>query len=115
MKKLFYSELMSHPNKYLEDHLENVARFSKYFFNSLEFENKELFSEISYLIGLGHDFAKSTSFFQNYLLNNVKSGYTPHSFLSAIFTYYIVDDYLKNKNITFEKNLQIISLGVWIF
>lgn len=109
MKKLFYSELMSHPNKYLEDHLENVARFSKYFFNSLEFENKELFSEISYLIGLGHDFAKSTSFFQNYLLNNVKSGYTPHSFLSAIFTYYIVDDYLKNKNITFEKNLQIIS------
>lgn len=109
MKKLFYSELMSHPDKYLEDHLENVAISSKYFFNSLEFENKELFSEISYLIGLGHDFAKSTSFFQNYLLNNVKSGYTPHSFLSAIFTYYIVDDYLKNKNITFEKNLQIIS------
>lgn len=109
MKKLSYTKLKSHPDKYLEDHLENVANFSKSSFISLAFENNELFSEISYLIGLSHDFAKATSFFQNYLLNNVKNENTSHSFLSAIFTYYVVDNFLKNENIIFKKNLSIIS------
>lgn len=115
MKKLHYTELKSHPNKYLEDHLENVANFSKSSFSSLEFEYNILFSEISYLIGLSHDFAKSTSFFQNYLINNIKSENTQHSFLSAIFTYFVVDEYLKDKNIVFDKNLSIISYIVVLY
>ena len=110
MKILHYTNLMSHPNKKLEDHLKNVADFSYDVFNFLEFENKELFSNISFLIGLTHDFAKSTSFFQTYLLfDNTKKENTPHSFLSAIFTYYVIRNYLDKNNIAFESNLSIIA------
>jgi len=73
MTRLSYSNLYSHPDKKLEDHLENVANFSKESFNSLFFEYNDFFSEISFLIGLSHDFAKSTSFFQNYLLTKNKN------------------------------------------
>lgn len=109
MKKLSYSNLKSHPNKFLEDHLENVANFSKLSFISLSIENNILFSEIAYLIGLGHDFAKATSFFQNYLLNNISSENSHHGFLSAVFTYYIVKKYVNENELDFDKNLAIIS------
>lgn len=109
MKKLHYTELKSHPNKFLEDHLKNVANFSKSSFNSLNFENNELFAEISYIIGLSHDFAKSTSFFQNYIITGKSNENKSHGFLSAIFAYFTVDSYLKENNITFEKNLAIIA------
>lgn len=109
MKKLSYTNLMSHPEKKLEDHLENVANFSKKSFNLLNFNNSDLFSKISFLIGLGHDFAKSTPFFQDYILTKHKNENTPHSFLSAVFTYYIVDDYLTKNNIDFSLDLAIIS------
>ena len=104
-----YTDLMSHPNKKLENHLKNVADFSYDIFNFLEIENKELFSNISFLIGLTHDFAKSTSFFQTYLSDHTKKENTQHSFLSAIFTYYVVKNYLDKNNINFESNLSIIS------
>lgn len=109
MKILPYTDLMSHPNKKLENHLKNVADFSYDVFNFLEIENKELFSNISFLIGLTHDFAKSTSFFQTYLSDHTKKENTQHSFLSAIFTYYVVKNYLDKSNINFESNLSIIS------
>lgn len=109
MNILSYSRLMSHPEKLLEDHLENVSNFSKSSFFLLNFKNNKLYSQISFLIGLGHDFAKSTSYFQKYLLKGEKTEYTPHSFLSAIFTYYIVNNYLKENDIDFELNLSIIS------
>lgn len=109
MNILSYSRLMSHPKKFLEDHLENVSNFSKSSFFLLNFNNNKLYSQISFLIGLGHDFAKSTSYFQKYLLKGEKTEYTPHSFLSAIFTYYIVNNYLKENDIDFELNLSIIS------
>ena len=109
MRILSYSNLKSHPDKFLEDHLEKVATFSKSSFISLNFKNNILFSDISYLIGIGHDFAKSTSFFQNYLINGTKNENTPHSFLSAVFTYFIVKQYLTKNNADFDKNLAIIS------
>lgn len=109
MKILPYTDLMSHLNKKLENHLKNVADFSYDVFNFLEIENKELFSNISFLIGLTHDFAKSTSFFQTYLSDHTKKENTQHSFLSAIFTYYVVKNYLDKNNINFESNLSIIS------
>jgi len=112
MKKLSYSKLKSHPHKFLEDHLENVANFSKSSFFSLVFNNNKLYSEIAYLIGLSHDFAKSTSYFQNYLLKSEKTEFTPHSFLSAIFTYYVVNIYLKNNKINFSLELDIIAFIV---
>lgn len=112
MKILFYSELKSHPNKKLETHLENVAIFSKRVFNSLNIDNNDLFSDISFLIGLTHDFAKSTSFFQEYLINHKQTKYKNHSFLSAIFTYYVVNDFLTKEDINYDKYLSVISYFV---
>lgn len=115
MKILSCTELKSHPAKKLEDHLKNVAIFSKEVFNFLEIENKELFSNISFLIGLSHDFAKSTSFFQTYLFNHTKKENTQHSFLSAIFTYYVVNNYLSKINNDCGLNLSVISFIVVLF
>lgn len=109
MKKLHYTEFKSHPDKFLEDHLKNVAEFSKSSFNSLKFINNELFAEIAYLIGLSHDFAKSTSFFQDYILTGNSNENKPHGFLSALFSYFCVKSYLIKNDICFEKNLPIIS------
>lgn len=112
MKILSYSELKSHPNKKLETHLENVAIFSKRVFNSLNIDNNNLFSDISFLIGLTHDFAKSTSFFQEYLVNHKQTKYKNHSFLSAIFTYYVVNDFLTKEDITYDKYLSVMAYFV---
>lgn len=109
MKRLFYTKLKSHPHKYLEDHLKNVANFSKSSFFSLTFKNNELFSEIAFKIGLTHDFAKSTSFFQDYITTEISNENKSHSFLSAMLAYYVVDKYLDRNNINFDKNLAIIA------
>lgn len=109
MKKLPYTKLKSHPNKFLEDHLKNVANFSKSSIFSLAFENNKLFGEIAFIIGLSHDFAKSTSFFQEYIQTETSNENKSHSFLSAIFTYYAVKKYLNSNNIVYEKNLAIIA------
>ena len=109
MKISCYSELWSHPNKKLEDHLKSCGSFSKSSFLSLNFENAKFFSEISFLIGISHDFAKATSFFQNYLRTGQKTKNKNHSFLSAIFTFYVVKNYLEKEKTSFESDLAIIS------
>lgn len=105
-----YTKILSHPpDKELKTHLEKVGNFSKSIFNSLEIESNSYLEDISFLIGISHDFAKSTSFFQKYIRNHQKSKNTYHSFLSAIFTYFVVDNYIKNNNINFDQNIAIIA------
>lgn len=48
-------------------------------------------------------------FFKHICLTIQKKENTQHSFLSAIFTYYVVKNYLDKNNINFESNLSIIS------
>lgn len=93
---LSYSNLHSHPTKKLETHLSNVANFSKTIFEELCIKNKTLYTNLSFLIGISHDFAKSTTFFQEKLFNKVKTEKANHGFLSGVFGYYIVKTYLKN-------------------
>ncbi len=109
---LSYTKLISHPNKELETHLKNVGEFSKIIFNSLNINIDSNLEEISFLIGITHDFAKSTSFFQNYIRDHKKNKYTAHSLLSAIFTYYVIDNYIKTNNIKSNQNLAILSFIV---
>lgn len=104
-----YTKILSHPDKELKTHLENVGNFSKSIFNSLEIENNSYLEDISFLIGISHDFAKSTSFFQKYIRDHQKNRNTYHSFLSAIFTYFVVDNYIKNNNLNFDQNIAIIA------
>ncbi|MDR3223498.1 MAG: CRISPR-associated helicase Cas3' [Methanobrevibacter sp.] len=96
------SNIFSHPNKKLEEHLLNVGNLSKQIFTDLNFKNHVLFAEISFLIGISHDFAKSTSFFQKHLFEGFKSEKTRHGFLSAVFGYYVIKNFLIEKK--FMKN-----------
>ena len=66
-------DVYSHPNKKLDTHLLNVANNSKNIFKDLCIENNNFYANISFLIGLSHDFAKCTSFFQEYLFKDRKS------------------------------------------
>ena len=109
---MLYTNLKSHPNKFLENHLKNVGELSYDFFNSLKISNANLFSEISFYIGLSHDFAKSTSFFQKYLIDKRKTKKARHSFLSAFFTYYTINNFIEKNNVDFHLNLDIIAFIV---
>lgn len=92
----FSSKLKSHPQKPLEVHLLNVASFSKERVLEKHIENRELYSQISFLIGLSHDFAKSTTYFQKYLFDHEKTELARHGLLSAVFGYYVVNEYINN-------------------
>lgn len=102
------NEIYSHPDKKLETHLLNVAENSKEIFQNLHIEDNELYANISFQIGLAHDFAKSTTYFQKYLKDHEKTEKAYHSFLSAIFGYYITKKYLEKNKINRE-DLPIIS------
>ena len=89
-------KLKSHPEKPLEVHLTNVANFSRETILNKEIINKELYSKIAFLIGLSHDFAKSTTYFQKYLINHEKTEKARHGLLSSIFSYYCIKNYLQS-------------------
>ena len=92
-------KLKSHPEKPLEIHLTNVAFFSKDRVLEKNISNQQLYSEIAFLIGLSHDFAKATTYFQNYLNDHIKTEKARHGLLSAIFGYYNIQNYLKTNNL----------------
>jgi CRISPR-associated endonuclease/helicase Cas3 len=104
-------KLESHPKKLLKTHLTNVATYSRETILSKEIKNKELYSNVSFLIGMSHDFAKSTTYFQNYLVDHVKTEKARHGLLSSIFCYFCVKSYLKSNNI---KNFEHIAPISWL-
>ena len=61
------------PEKPLQKHLENVANISKKQISKMRLNishdliSKKMLIEISFFIGMFHDFGKATSFFQNYI------------------------------------------------
>lgn len=96
----FSFKLKSHPEKELMNHLYNVANVSIDIINSKSINNKDLFSQIAYLNGLSHDFGKSTTAFQNYIRDpNEKNKFTYHSFISSLFGYYLIKDYLEQNSL----------------
>jgi len=92
-------KLRSHPQKPLEVHLTNVAELSKKTVLGKHVDKKELYSEIAFLTGTAHDFAKSTTYFQNYLNDHQKTERAYHGLLSSIFGYYSIDSYLKRNEV----------------
>ena len=106
---LSYSKLKSHPSKSLEEHLLNVACNCESFCKNLSINDKNLYTQISFFIGLCHDFAKSTTFFQEYLNDGKKSQLKNHGFLSAVFGYYVVKNYLSKNNISFDLDLSSLT------
>jgi len=98
MKMSFSFKLESHPGTKLVKHLENVGNLSNQILSSKEFENKDLFSNIAYLIGIAHDFGKATTHFQKKLRTQEDSKYSYHSFLSSFLGYFITKKSLEREN-----------------
>lgn len=108
MNELYSFKLFSHrdPDKLLFDHLKNTANLSKGIIDekvlNLDNVEKEILSNIAYIIGLSHDIGKATNCFQEYLnekdeerKNSLKNDpETHHSFLSSLFPYYLVKKYI---------------------
>lgn len=88
----FYSHIEKENNeitfkRFLKGHLKDVA-------DAIEGDtagvyDDALLSKVGYLIGIGHDFGKYTTFFQKYLLTGEnQSNLQRHGFISAVFTAY---------------------------
>ncbi len=89
-----FFKLKSHLDKLLKEHLGNVGRLSKEILVSKTIDDKEIFAEIAYLIGISHDFGKATTYFQNWLENEKRTQYAQHGFLSSLVGYLLVKDFL---------------------
>lgn len=124
-KKILYllNDLKSHPDKTLFDHLENVGRRSKEILASKklnldDFTDFETLKDISYLIGISHDFGKSSNYFQEYInekddtkrrkLKNRPE--THHAFISSLFTYSIVKKYLSNRELLEKEHYKYLPI-----
>ena len=107
------NQLKSHSNKKLSTHLENSAKLSNEIVESKEIENKDVYSKIAYLNAVAHDFAKSTTFFQDWLENDKRSEKSRHGHFSSIFGYYLIKKYLEhNDQLEIFSRLPAISFVV---
>jgi CRISPR-associated endonuclease/helicase Cas3 len=109
----FYSHL--EPNKiFLKDHLQYVGNRSKKIVDSKEFNeiDKKTLVDISYLIGISHDFGKYTTFFQEKLkgLKDKNDPLTYHGLISALFTFEVVNKYIKKKKLEDKKPYKFLPL-----
>lgn len=123
---LHFSNLYSHPNKYLEEHSINVGK--------LAYENieqaplgdlygvpKDTIALVAKVSGLCHDIGKSTKYFQNYLfadentkrkLKNLPE--THHAYLSAIVTYFEVKKSLEDFQILDEDRKLFLCFSAFL-
>lgn len=107
-----FSELFSHPDKYLEDHLNNVKEISLEYIEEIPLKNlpltKEQLKKLVQIITLSHDIGKSTNYFQEYLLKGEEKGgkETRHSLLSSFIAYYITQKVFSKENI--DENLKVL-------
>ncbi len=89
-----FFNLKSHPDKLLKDHLANVGNLSKEIVESKSIQNKDIYTNVAYLIGITHDFGKSTTYFQDWLEKGIRSQNAWHGFISSLFGYLVVRKFL---------------------
>ncbi len=83
------------PEKPLKDHLRNVGEISRSQIQKMRLDltviSQGKLAEISYLIGIFHDFGKSSTYFQQYIRGQRNGdALTQHSFISAMVAYHMV-------------------------
>jgi len=98
----------------LQDHLQYVGDRSQKIIKSKEFNKiyKDILSDISYLIGVSHDFGKYTTLFQEKLkgLKNKNDPLTYHGLISALFAFEVLDEYIKAKNLENKRPYKFLPL-----
>ncbi|MBW2664309.1 MAG: CRISPR-associated endonuclease Cas3'', partial [Deltaproteobacteria bacterium] len=121
MNELSSYELLSHPKKPLRMHLEGVGDLTKQTVKDkrlcLPDLDETILGDIAYILGVCHDFGKATSFFQEYIRETDEKRkasfknkpHTKHGLISAIFTYFVLKQYL------FEKNEDLSYLSIFGF
>lgn len=105
----FSFKLRSHKNKLLIDHLRGVGELSEEFIKQLDIKNKEKLSKISYLIGISHDFAKATTFFQRKLNEGTQTEKSNHGPLSSVFAFWLIKEFLKK-----NEDEKYLSIFAWL-
>jgi len=119
------SNLYSHPDKKLIDHLQNVANQSTFKLQRISHNLHKLISlkhleNLLYILGFVHDFGKSTAFFQEYLfeknekikLRMKNDERVNHSLISSVFVYLISKEYVKTTK--YESDLYLV-LPLFLF
>ena len=97
--KEFFSHL--NPNIRLKDHLQILGENGKKILLEKQLNNldKNLLSDVAYLIGISHDFGKFSQYFQDYLSGKTsESGLTHHGLISALFTFEVLSEFVKIKS-----------------
>ncbi len=97
------SGLYSHPDVFIEDHINRCLELAHFFLNQkLPFLTEEIYKAILIAIAL-HDFGKTTSYFQDYIkgTKSEKSRLATHSFISGVYAYYVSKKFLKNEILPF--------------
>ena len=101
MRKFIGSNLFSHPDRLLEQHVQSVIEIALNFFDK-EKINDEILKDILTIILFSHDIGKSTEFFQKYIRGDKSLQHqekTKHSLLGGVVGLILVDRYLKQENI----------------
>ncbi len=115
-------ELLSHPDKLLINHLQEVAKVAVgsikrkrlnllVDFDGKEIDISEVITDLVYLAAAFHDLGKATIFFQHYIrnLDEAHDKRKSHALLSALFVYFVSEKFLVSKSI--EKELaQLLSV-----
>jgi len=83
------------PEKPLKEHLRNVGEISRHQIQKMRLDltiiSQDKLAELSYLIGIFHDFGKSSTYFQQYIRGKRRGdALTQHSFISAVVAYHMV-------------------------
>jgi CRISPR-associated endonuclease/helicase Cas3 len=83
------------PEKLLKEHLRNVGEVSRHQIQKMRLDltviSQNKLAELSYLIGIFHDFGKSSTYFQQYIQGKRRGdALTQHSFISAVVAYHMV-------------------------
>jgi CRISPR-associated endonuclease/helicase Cas3 len=104
------SGLLSHPDRFLEEHINNVIELALKFFEKDNIGD-EILKDILTIISFSHDIGKSTDYFQEYIkgdetLKNKRE--TSHALLGAVIGFYLTERYLSSKNIN---DPFLLSLG----
>lgn len=96
------SNLYSHHDSLLEDHLIGVSRLTDIFLSEKPKNIRDELSDIIRIIALIHDIGKATRYFQKYLFadekekERLKTEETHHSLFSAVCAYYLTKEIRNN-------------------
>jgi len=95
------SNLYSHPDKLIEEHISTVCEIVTEFFDK-EIKNCQTLRDILTIIAFSHDIGKTTEYFQRYIKGDKSLKNKPetkHAHLGGIIGFHLTEKYLKNKGI----------------